>query len=354
MTGAGDGGGTITGPGRSGEAGVEHAATARTPIRSRDLGKTEKPRKDIDRNMSEPPETMPVTKDEKATRPMPGSQPVEAGLHLVATPIGNLRDITLRALDVLHAADRIYAEDTRIARKLLDAYGVSTRAKACHDHNEDRMRGAILSGLEAGECIALISDAGTPLISDPGYKIARDAIADGYRVHALPGASAPIAALTVSGLPSDTFLFDGFPPSKSGARQRRFKKLANVPGTLIFFESAQRLAASLADMTAQFGPRPAAVARELTKKFEEVRRGDLESLARHYEEAGPPRGEIVVLVGPPEAGSQDWSDEEVDAALRDALETLKVKEAAASVAELSGWSKRDLYARALLLKEGGA
>ena len=340
------------GPGRSGGGVVEHAAMARTPIRSRDLGKTEKPRKDIDRNMSEPPETMPVTMDEKTTRPMPGSQPVEAGLHLVATPIGNLRDITLRALDVLRAADRIYAEDTRVARKLLDAYGVSTRATACHDHNEDRMCKAILNALQAGECIALISDAGTPLISDPGYKIARDAIAAGHRVRALPGASAPIAALTVSGLPSDTFLFDGFPPSKSGARQRRFGKLANVPGTLIFFESAQRLAASLADMAAQFGPRPAVVARELTKKFEEVRHGDLDGLARHYEEAGPPRGEIVILVAAPDAGAHDWSDDEVDAALRDALETLKVKNAAASVAEMSGWSKRDLYARALRLKGG--
>ena len=291
---------------------------------------------------------------QKTSRTLPEPQPVDAGLHLVATPIGNLRDISLRALDVLQAADRIYAEDTRVARKLLDAYGIATRAQACHDHNEAHVLGSVLAALEAGECVALVSDAGTPLISDPGYKIARGAIEAGHAVHALPGACAPITALTVSGLPSDRFLFDGFPPSKTTARRKRYEALASVPATLIFFESGPRLAASLADMLAVFGPRDAAVARELTKKFEEVRRDTLEVLAAHYADNGPPRGEIVVLVGGPQAGAGVWTEADVDAALTEAIQTLGVKGASSAVADVSGWTKRDLYARAQTLKDAGA
>ncbi|WP_330194955.1 16S rRNA (cytidine(1402)-2'-O)-methyltransferase [Hyphobacterium marinum] len=299
--------------------------------------------------MSEPPKTTAG----KASPPVPGPQPVAAGLHLVATPIGNLRDITLRALDTLHAADRIYAEDTRVARKLLDAYGVSAKPRPCHDHNEDRVTPEILAALEAGETVALVSDAGTPLVSDPGFRLARAALEAGHRVHSLPGACAPIAALTISGLPSDTFLFDGFPPSKTAARKKRFEVLRTVPATLVFFESAQRLAASLSDMAKVFGSRPAAVARELTKKFEEVRRGTLDDLAAHYDAEGPPRGEIVVLCGPPEAGSLDWGEADVDAALAEAVPALGVKGASQAVAGVSGWSKRDLYARAQALKDSG-
>lgn len=288
---------------------------------------------------------------EKASPPVPGPQPVAAGLHLVATPIGNLRDITLRALDVLRSADRIYAEDTRVTRKLLDAHGIARRAQACHDHNEDRIIPSVLAALAAGETVALVSDAGTPLVSDPGFRLARAALEAGQAVHALPGACAPIAALSVSGLPSDTFLFDGFPPAKSAARRKRFEMLKTVPATLIFFESAQRLAASLSDMAAVFGDRPGVVARELTKRFEEVRRGSLEALAAHYAEAGPPRGEIVVLCGPPADGAAQWNAADVDAALAEAVPTLGVKGASQAIAEVSGWPKRDLYARAQALKD---
>lgn len=287
----------------------------------------------------------------EASRPHPPGQPPEPGLHLVSTPIGNLRDITLRALDTLAGADLVLAEDTRVAAKLLSAYALSPPVWSFHDHNEDRQTAAILDRLRAGERIALISDAGTPLVSDPGFKLVREAVAAELPVHVVPGASSVLAALSLSGLPSDAFFFGGFLPVKSGARQARLKALAAIPGTLIVFETAPRLAASLGDMAEVLGDRPAAVTRELTKKFEEARRGTLAGLARHYETAGPPKGEIVVVIGPPDAADAAWDAARVDAALADRVPDAGVKQASAEIAALSGWAKRDVYARALDIKD---
>lgn len=277
------------------------------------------------------------------------SPPPETGLYVVATPIGNLRDITLRALDVLGAVDRVYAEDTRVARKLMDAYGLKPRLAAYHEHNAEAAREEILTALDAGESVALISDAGTPLISDPGFKLARAVIAAGHRVYPIPGASALLAGLVVAGLPTDRFLFAGFLPPKQGARRAALDELAAIDVTLVFYESGPRLAESLGDMAAMLGDRPAAVARELTKLFEETRRDALSALAAHYAEAGAPKGEIVVLVGPPAAA--ETSDEALDAFLRLALTRGGVKDAAAEAAAQLGVPRKRAYARALELKE---
>lgn len=277
------------------------------------------------------------------------SPPLEPGLYVVATPIGNLRDITLRALDVLGAVDRLYAEDTRVARKLLDAYGLKPRLAAYHDHSAEGAREDILKALGAGETVALISDAGTPLVSDPGFKLARAVIETGHRVFPIPGASALLAGLVTSGLPSDRFLFAGFLSSKTNARRAELTELADVGATLIFYESGPRLADSLADMADVLGARPAAVARELTKMFEETRRGTLHVLAAYYAEAGAPKGEIVVLVGPPlERG--EVSDEELDAFLLGELPR-GVKDAASEAARTLGVPRKRAYARALELKD---
>lgn len=277
------------------------------------------------------------------------AQPLDAGLYVVSTPIGNLRDITLRALDTLHSADEVLAEDTRVARRLLDAHNIRAKLSPYHDHNGARRRPEILEKLDKGAAIALISDAGTPLVSDPGWKLARAVLDGGHRVFPIPGASALLAGLVASGLASDRFLFCGFLPAKTGARRKEAMSLANVPATLVFYESGPRLAASLADLAETLGPqREAAVARELTKLFEETRRGTLQSLAEHYGEAGAPKGEIVVLVGPPLA--QEVSPDRLDAALVEALQTMPLKQAAANVAERFGMAKRDAYQRGLALK----
>jgi 16S rRNA (cytidine1402-2'-O)-methyltransferase len=277
-------------------------------------------------------------------------QALGPGLYLVSTPIGNLRDITLRALDVLGQADRVLAEDTRVTRRLIDAYGLKVELTAYHDHNGERVRPGILDDLEAGARIALVSDAGTPLVSDPGYKLARDAIAAGIPVIAIPGASAVLAALAIAGLPTDCFTFAGFPPQKAGPREAWLEPFRHVPGTLVFYEGVSRLPAMMASLHKILGNRSAAVCRELTKMHEEARRGPLSELAAHYAEAGAPRGEVVIVVGPPSA--DDWDAGRIDAALRAALEDMRVKEAAGHVAEASGWSRRDVYARALALKGG--
>jgi len=277
------------------------------------------------------------------------SPPPEPGLYVVATPIGNLRDITLRALDILGAVDRVYAEDTRVARKLLDAYGLKPKLAAYHDHSGDTAREDVLSALAAGERVALISDAGTPLVSDPGFKLARAAIEAGHRIYPIPGASALLAGLVVSGLPSDRFLFAGFLPNKQNARRETLSELADVDATLIFYESGPRLAESLADMSGALGPRPAVVARELTKLFEETRRDTLDALAAHYAQAGGPKGEIVVLVGPP-LPKGEVSDEALDAFLIKALPR-GVKEAASEAARDLGVPRKRAYARALELKD---
>ena len=270
------------------------------------------------------------------------------GLFIVATPIGNASDITLRALEILGQVDLIACEDTRVSAKLLAIHGITTKRLAYHDHNADRMRPQLLARLAAGERIALISDAGTPLISDPGYKLVRDAVAAGLRVHTAPGASAALAALVLSGLPSNRFLFAGFLDAKSLARRRELTELSRLEATLIFYESAPRLAASLNDMAEILGDRPAAVARELTKLFEEVARDGLVALARRYAEAGPPKGEIVIVVGPP-LDAPPAAEEDIDALLKEALGRASVRDAAAEIAARLGLPKREVYARAVAL-----
>ncbi|MGI9169702.1 MAG: 16S rRNA (cytidine(1402)-2'-O)-methyltransferase, partial [Caulobacteraceae bacterium] len=270
-------------------------------------------------------------------------------LYLVATPIGNLRDITLRALDVLGAADLVLAEDTRVSGKLLAAHGLKARLKRYDEHAAAAARPAILAALAGGARIALISDAGTPLISDPGYRLVREATARSVAVFPIPGPSATLAALAVAGLPTDRFLFAGFPPPRAAARRAFLEELAAVRATLIFFEGGPRLAASLADMAAVFGPREAAVARELTKLHETVARGNLDVLARDPRFAAP-KGEIVVLVGP--GAERAATPEEADAALLDALARAGPATAASEVARALGLPRRDLYARALALRGG--
>ena len=275
---------------------------------------------------------------------------MDAGLYIVATPIGNADDITLRALATLEQADLIACEDTRVTGKLLAFYGIAARKIPYHEHNAARAGAILLRHLQRGQAVALVSDAGTPLISDPGYKLVNACHDAGIPVTVIPGASAPIAALAVSGLPSDRFLFAGFLPVKQAGRRKTLKELASVRATLVLFESPRRLAASLADMAAVLGHRKAAVARELTKFFEEVRRATLEELARHYREAGPPKGEVVIVIAPPDKSAVLAADAvDIDTQLGAALESLGVRDAAAKVAAATGVSKRELYSRALAL-----
>jgi 16S rRNA (cytidine1402-2'-O)-methyltransferase len=280
------------------------------------------------------------------------AQALGGGLHIVATPIGNLRDVTLRALETLAAADVIACEDTRVTRKLIDHYAIATPLTAYHEHNAAVARPRILEKLAQGSAVALVSDAGTPLISDPGYKLVRAAQAAGHAVLALPGASAVLAALAVAGLPTDRFTFEGFLPPKSAARQGRISTLARFSSTLVLFESGPRLAASLADLAAGLGPREAAVCRELTKLHEEVRRGDLGELAATYAGMDAPRGEIVIVIGPPPEG-EPLGAEAVDDLLRQALARASVKDAVREVASVTGEARSNIYRRALALAKGG-
>jgi len=284
-----------------------------------------------------------------ATEPTRSTKPnvMAPGLYLVATPIGNLRDITLRALDVLAGADLVLAEDTRVSGKLLAAHGLSARLERYDEHAGARARPRILATLAGGARVALISDAGTPLISDPGYRLVREAVAQGSSVFPIPGASAVMAALTVAGLPTDRFLFAGFPPPRVAARRAFFQDLAPIRATLVFLEGASRLGASLADMAAVFGPREGAVARELTKLHETVVRAPLHVLAADPSLAAP-KGEIVVVVGPGQAEAA--TPEDADRALGEALTRVGPAEAAAEVARALGLSRRELYARALALR----
>jgi 16S rRNA (cytidine1402-2'-O)-methyltransferase len=270
------------------------------------------------------------------------------GLYLLATPIGNARDISLRGLATLRGADVIAAEDTRVTAKLLAIHGISCPLIAYNDHNGPELRPRILARLRAGERVVLVSDAGTPLVSDPGYKLVRAAIEEGLPVIAIPGPSAALAGLMLSGLPSDRFLFAGFLPVRAGERATVLGELKSLRATLIFFEAPHRLAESLAAMFEVLGPRQAAVARELTKLHEEVRRGPLAELARHYAQEGAPRGEVTVLVGPPGQTEPDFL--RIDAALDAALAFMPVKAAAAMIADLTGGSRKDIYARALARK----
>jgi len=276
---------------------------------------------------------------------------LSSGLYLVATPIGNLRDITLRALDVLRGADLLACEDTRVTAKLLRAHAIDRPLLSYREHNAERMRPRLLDALAEGKAVALMSDAGTPLISDPGYKLVREASAAGHAVTALPGPSALLAALCVAALPTDRFLFAGFPPPRRTARKRFLEELVPLRATLVFYETGPRLAESLRDMAEVLGgERPAAVARELTKLHEETRRAGLDLLAGHYEAAGPPRGEIVVLVGPP-APEAPPDEAALDEALRQALAQASLRDAVEQVAAASGVARRTVYARALALQE---
>ena len=280
----------------------------------------------------------------------PASGPLTPGLYVVSTPIGNLGDISLRALATLKQADTIACEDTRVTAVLLRRYGIGTDLTPYHDHNADRVRPRLVAEMAAGARIALVSDAGTPLLSDPGYKLVQACVASGLQVVPIPGASALLAALVIAGLPTDRVLFAGFLPPKSGARRRALEEVRDVPATLVFYETGPRIAESLADMTAVLGERPASVCRELTKRFEETRRGTLADLSAHYAAAGPPRGEIAVVIGGPLP--TEISAEDVDTALRAALETLSVRDAAAQVAMSLNQPKRVIYARALALNNG--
>jgi 16S rRNA (cytidine1402-2'-O)-methyltransferase len=277
---------------------------------------------------------------------------LESGLYLTATPIGHARDISLRALDVLKAVDLIAAEDTRVTSKLLAIHGISRPLAPYNDHNAARERPHLLEKLKAGARIALVSDAGTPLVSDPGFKLVRAAQADGIAVHAVPGASAVLTGLSLSGLTSDRFLFAGFLPAKSGERRAALEELKALRATLIFFESAQRLGETLAEMDAILGPRDAVVAREMTKLHEEVRRGPLAALASHYAKSGPPRGEVTLLVSPPGLVEADFG--KISAALDAALAFMPLKAASELIAELTGAPRKEIYALGLKKKNAQA
>ena len=274
--------------------------------------------------------------------------PLKPGLYVTATPIGNLGDITYRAVETLRAADLILCEDTRQTAKLCAAYDIKTRRMAYQEHNAERVRPEIIARLQNGEAICLVSDAGTPLIADPGFKLVREAREAGVDVFPIPGPSAIVAALSAAGAPTDRFSFGGFPPAKQNARRTFFKELETAPGAVVFYEAANRLGESLADMADIFGDRDAIVAREITKLHEEFHRGRLTELAAAFAEA-PPKGEIVVILYP---GVQKIaSDAEVDAFLKKAVQGSTVKEAAAAAADAFRIPKRVAYARALALRE---
>jgi 16S rRNA (cytidine1402-2'-O)-methyltransferase len=277
---------------------------------------------------------------------MSGPMPVPPGLHFVATPIGTARDITLRALDTLAGADVLAAEDTRTARKLMELHGIALAGRplvAYHDHNGPAVRPRLLAALGEGRSVAYVSEAGTPLVADPGFALARAAMAAGYPVHSVPGPSAVLAALTVSGLPTDRFLFAGFLPTKAGERRRTLAELSAVPATLVLFEAPGRAAATLAACAEVLGDREAALCRELTKRFEEVRRGPLGALAAAAA-AEPPRGEVVLVI---DRGREAPDEAEMEARLGEALKTMSVKDAAAEVADALSLPRRQVYQAAL-------
>ena len=276
--------------------------------------------------------------------PALSDKPLAPGLYVVSTPIGNLRDITLRALDVLATCDLVLAEDTRVTAKLLAAYKLSKKVERYDEYAAERARPKILAALAAGGRVALVSDAGTPLISDPGYRLVREVLDAGIQVFPVPGASAALAALAGAGLPTDRFLFAGFPPPKSAGRRTAFAALAPIRATLVFYEGGSRLAASLADMAAEFGPRQGAVGRELTKLHEIFVRGELGALAVDPRLQSP-KGEMVVLVAPGEA--EQASAEDADAALAQALTRLSPADAASEVAKALGLNRRELYRKAI-------
>lgn len=276
---------------------------------------------------------------------------LQPGLYVAATPIGNLKDVTFRVIEALKGADRILCEDTRQTAKLCAAYGISTPRAAYNEHNAGRVQPEILDALAAGAAICLVADAGTPLISDPGYRLVRAARDAGVKVFPLPGPSAVIAALSASGAPAEKFFFAGFPPAKTEARLEFLKSLAAIDATLVFYEGPSRLRASLQSMAEAFGGRRAVVARELTKMFEEFDEGPLEALAEKYAAAAP-KGELVVIVYPPEEKTAATSAE-IDRFLNAALASMSVKDAAAAAADALGIARKTAYERALALKAAG-
>jgi 16S rRNA (cytidine1402-2'-O)-methyltransferase len=276
------------------------------------------------------------------------TNPLSPGLYITATPIGNAADITIRALTVLKNCDAIVAEDTRVTSRLLSLYGISRPLLIYHDHNAASVGPKILARLREGERLALVTDAGTPLISDPGYRLVKAAGDEGLNVVPVPGASAAIAALSAAGVPSERFLFAGFLPNKAGERTHILSLLRSVPATLVFYEAPHRLAATLATLAQHFGSREGAVARELTKIHEEIRRGRLQELALYYA-ASPVRGEIVILIGPPHETQSTADVARIDSLLRQALPFMPVKAAAALVAEATSASRREVYIRALAI-----
>lgn len=302
---------------------------------------------------TEPAETTRSPSDALATRvgaelARQSQAPLAAGLYLVSTPIGNLGDITVRALSVLARADIIYCEDTRHSRTLLSHYGIRATLRAYHEHNAEAERPRIHAAIERGQVIALISDAGTPLVSDPGFKLVRETIEKNFAVTALPGASAVLAGLAVSGLATDTFLFAGFLPAKDGARRQRLDELAAVPATLVLFEAPSRLARSLAGMGDVFKQREIVVARELTKRFEEVVRGTASTLAR-WAESREMKGEFVILVAPP--GVVEISDVQIETLLTAEMETQSLRDAVRQIADQLAVPKSRVYDIGLRLKQ---
>lgn len=280
---------------------------------------------------------------------MPQEVSLKAGLYLVPTPIGNLRDLTFRALDILAGVDLIVCEDTRVTGKLMKAFGLKKPMRVYNDHSNERDRDTIAKMIEEGESVALVSDAGTPLISDPGFKLVRQMITAGLPVTALPGANAVLPALQLSGLPSDAFSFIGFLPARSGPRKSLLEKWRERPGTLIAYETAPRLLESLKDIKKVLGDRPAAIARELTKLYEEVRREKLSVLIEGLEKDGPPKGEIVLIVGENKGEDADATGETIEKQLLSALKTLSVRDAAELVAGATGKPKKAIYMLALKL-----
>jgi 16S rRNA (cytidine1402-2'-O)-methyltransferase len=280
------------------------------------------------------------------------ARPIDPALYLVATPIGNLSDISLRGLETLASADVLACEDTRVTRVLLERYGIARRPFTYHEHNAADAGARLLEVLDRGESVALVSDAGTPLVSDPGYRLVESALKAGHRVIPIPGPSAPLAAIAASGLPTDSFFFAGFLPQKQKARQDRLEQLGRVPATLLFFESPHRLAQSLEDCVSIYGSeRLAAVCRELTKAFEETRRGTLAELSAFYGAAASIKGEIVLLIGPP-ALEIETSPAEIETLLRALLEEHPPAKAATEAARITGRPRKELYQQLLALKTG--
>ncbi len=276
--------------------------------------------------------------------------PIGPGLHVVSTPIGNLGDITLRALATLNQSHLIICEDTRVTRKLTSHYSINTRLLSYHDHSKPDVLLSIIEILKSGKIVSLVSDAGTPTVSDPGYKLINAAIEAEIAVTTVPGVSAVVSALSVSGLPTDKFLFFGFLPPRTASRIRALKRLTDLAASLVFYESPRRFSACLSDMSQVLGPREAVVARELTKRHEEIQRGDLTQLALEAAKVKPPKGELVILLGPPTVSTR-MDINSVKELLSSALKTESLRDAATSVASQTGHARRDLYSLALSLKD---